>query len=77
MQNGLTDHVAMLDTDCKRVCVEVIEYLLLWAGVTVADIASCTAEWKEAEAFVTKEGKKSPLAFFIQHRLGSKQLTGL
>jgi hypothetical protein len=34
--------------------VEVIEYLLLWAGVTTEDIENCTAEWKEAEAFVTK-----------------------
>jgi hypothetical protein len=66
MQNGLPDHVAMLDTDCKRVCVEVIEELLLWAGVTTADIENCTAEWREAEAFVTERGKKSPLAFFIQ-----------
>jgi hypothetical protein len=66
MQNGLTDHGAMLDTDCKRACVEVIEELLLWAGVTTADVENCTAEWKEAEAFVTERKRKSALAFFIQ-----------
>ena len=65
MQIGLTDHVAMLDTDGKRVCIEVIEYLLLWANVTPADIKKCTAEWMEAEAFTTKEGEKSPLTFYI------------
>ena len=66
MQNGLTDHGAMLNTDGKRVCIEVIESLLVWANVTAADIKKCTAEWMEAEAFETKEGIKSPLAFFLQ-----------
>ena len=42
-----------------------IEYLLLWANVTTADIEKCTAEWMEAGAFVTKEGESSPLTFFI------------
>jgi hypothetical protein len=66
MQNGLTNHTAALDIDGKGVCVEVIEELLLSASVTTADVDNCTAEWGEAEAFVTEQKKKSALAFFIQ-----------
>jgi hypothetical protein len=66
MQNGLTNHTAALDIDGKGVCGEVIEELLLSASVTTANVDNCTAEWGEAEAFVTEQKKKSALTFFIQ-----------
>jgi hypothetical protein len=66
MQKGLANHTSTLDIDGKGICVEAIEELLLSASVTAADVDKCTAEWGEAEAFVTEQKQKSALAFYIQ-----------
>jgi hypothetical protein len=66
MQKGLANHTSTLDIDGKGICVEAIEELLLSASATAADVDKCTAEWGEAEAFVTEQKRKSALAFYIQ-----------
>jgi hypothetical protein len=66
MQKGLANHTSTLDIDGKSICVEAIEELLLSATATAADVDKCTAEWGEAEAFVTEQKQKSALSFYIQ-----------